>query len=337
MIPAPIKRMIFGDSLLPQEFTIGLVEPQKEVTVWLHGSRKPLDVTWKVTTACCAPLMMCVAFDAGEFPAASKQKLMLRYRAREGQGRLLGEMQLTAAKKITVGETTLVLFNVPRSKCYCLSQTRLWAYYIRHACEQFRYVKNPDVKMTLKEQRAAMITFIRPHPLSLGSIQADTGGNIFPMNLMGELGSGLFGFALKDSRRAAHLVEKTRKIALSSVPLEWSPLAHRYAVHHTKDSIDWSQLPFALRDSEKLCIPVPRFASRVRELQVEAIHPIGSHTFFVARVVSDQAFSHEPVLHAIHGLYQAWRMRGSKAELEASVRLNQLNKYGSPDPTSSAR
>jgi len=29
--------------------------------------------------------------------------------------------------------------------------------------------------------------------------------------------------------------------------------------------------------------------------------PIGSHTFFVARVVSDHAFEQEPVVHAIHG------------------------------------
>jgi hypothetical protein len=62
---------------------------------------------------------------------------------------------------------------------------------------------------------------------------------------MGELGSGWFGFALKDSRQAAHLVEKTRRIALSSVPLEWSALAHRYAIHHTRDAVDWNQLPFA--------------------------------------------------------------------------------------------
>lgn len=336
MIGKMIKRIVFGDSMLPQEFTIGLVEPQKEIAVWLHGLNKPLDVTWKVTTACCAPLIMCVAFDTAGFPEKPNGKLLLKYCEREGEGRLLGEMQLAVARKLVIGGSTFVLFNVLRSKCYCLPRARLWAHYTSHAYSQFRFVKNPDVKMTLKEQRAAVITFIRPHPLSLGSLQGEAGGNIFPMNLMGELGSGWFGFALKDSRQAAHLVEKTRRIALSSVPLEWSALAHRYAIHHTRNAINWDQLPFALRASEKFCIPVPQFAPRVRELQVEAVHPIGSHTFFVARVVSDHAFEREPVVHAIHGFYQAWRMRGSTAELEASVKLNELNKHGTSGPVRSS-
>ena len=40
-----IKRIAFGNTLLPQEFTLGLPLPQSEITVWLHGSGEPRDVT----------------------------------------------------------------------------------------------------------------------------------------------------------------------------------------------------------------------------------------------------------------------------------------------------
>ena len=109
------------------------------------------------------------------------------------------------------------------------------------------YVKNPDVNMTKAEQRAVMVTFIRSHPLVLVSLHSDFGGNIFPMNLMGELGHGYFGFALKDSRVAAHLVEQVRRVTLSSVPLAKSALVYSYAIHHTKNSVKWDELPFSLR------------------------------------------------------------------------------------------
>jgi flavin reductase (DIM6/NTAB) family NADH-FMN oxidoreductase RutF len=126
-----------------------------------------------------------------------------------------------------------------------------------------------------------MVTFIRPHPVALVSVADESGGNIFPMNIMGELGNKRFAFALKDSRRAAHLVERVGRVALSSVPEAQAAVAYRLAANHFKDSIDWEQLPFARRRSTALNIPNPAFTQKVRELEVERVHKIGSHTFLL--------------------------------------------------------
>jgi hypothetical protein len=80
--------------------------------------------------------------------------------------------------------------------------------------------------------------------------------------------------------------------------------------------------------SAKFNIPVPEFALRIREMEVETVRKIGSHTFFVARVVSDERFSDAEELHAIHGFYQAWRMKGRSAELKASIAEDSFNKRG---------
>jgi flavin reductase (DIM6/NTAB) family NADH-FMN oxidoreductase RutF len=173
-----------------------------------------------------------------------------------------------------------------------------------------------------------MVMFIRPHPVSLVSLVGDAGGNIFPMNIMGDLGNGYIAFALKDSRRAAHLVEGTGRIAVSSVPISQARLAYELAVNHKKDSIEWDQLPFATMASAAFQIPVPVFAQRIRELEVEKVHPIGSHTFFVARIVYDQIISNAPQLCVIHGFYQAWRLRGKSAELNVSLAEDVLHKRG---------
>lgn len=322
------NRIVFGDSLLPQEFTVGLIEPQTEISVWLHGMGIPLEVTRRLTTACCASMILCVGLDEEEIAREEYQEVSLKFCERTGQRRVLGKIYLTPASTFAVGGSKFILFNVRGSINYCLPRLRLWAHYIQHSYRQWRWVKDPDVKMTLLEQRAAMVTFIRPHPLVLGSINGEAGGNIFPMNLMGELGNGYFGFALKDSRMAAHLVERAGRLALSSVPLAQSSLAYKYAVHHTRTSIDWDQLPFEVKMSEAFKIPFPDFALRVREMEVERVMKTGSHTFFIARTVSDKRLSDGLQVNVIHGFYQALRLKDKNAQLKASVAEDSINKRG---------
>lgn len=321
-----MRRFAFGNTLIPQEFTIGLSEPHSEVAVWLHGMDEPIDVTQRHSTACCGPLILAVSLDKGD--RRDGRKLSLLYREREGEKRLLGEIHLRLKTVIPLQGAELALFEVAGSTNYCLPKLRLWAHYSSQAFTNWRMSHAHDVKMTLSDQFAAMVTFIRPHPISLVSIIGEASGNIFPMNLMGELGNGYFAFGLKDSRLAAHLVERTGRIALSNVPMPLCSIAYQYAINHTKPSIEWDQIPFALKPSKTFHIPVPASAPRIREMEVEQVHKLGSHTFFIARIVSDEKFSDDLQVCVIHGFYQHWRMKGQRAKLQASVAEDSFNKRG---------
>jgi flavin reductase (DIM6/NTAB) family NADH-FMN oxidoreductase RutF len=220
----------------------------------------------------------------------------------------------------------LVLFRARSATNHCLPAFRLGAHYLMQTYAQKRKPNTSGLTMSFLDQRAAIVSFIRAHPVMLVSSIDAHGGNLFPMNLLGELGNGRFAFGLKDSRRAAHLVERTRQVALSSVPISQAALAFRLATNHFKDSIVWKELPFATRPSTALKIPVPAFAPRVRELQVERVHRVGSHTLFVAQLVHEETLAEAPELCVIHGFYQAWRLRKRRAELQASVQDDSLNK-----------
>jgi hypothetical protein len=65
-------------------------------------------------------------------------------------------------------------------------------------------------------------------------------------------------------------------------------------------------------------------------MEIETVRNIGSHTFFVARVAHDESLADSVGLCIIHGFYQAWRLRGRRAELEASLAEDLLNKRGIP-------
>jgi flavin reductase (DIM6/NTAB) family NADH-FMN oxidoreductase RutF len=328
-----IKKAIFGNALLPQAFTIGLAEPQTEIAVWLHGMGKPIDVTCRHSMACADPFTVCISFDEGEEPSEiERSHLALSFCEREGQRRVLGRISLSCQKatQIPAVGRKLILFEARSSANYCLPKARILAYYLLHRYLLWRKADVAGIKMSFLERRAVMVMFIRPHPVVLVSLRDEVGGNIFPMNIMGDLDGGYFAFALKNSRLAARLVERAGAIALSDVPLSQTSLAYRLGVNHGRQSINWGELSFATKTSAKLNIPVPVFSHRIRELQIETIRDLGSHTFFVARIIHEERSGENIGLCIVHGFYQAWRLKDRREELQTSLADDLLNKRGAP-------
>jgi hypothetical protein len=328
-----VERLLFGDGLLPQAFTIGLLGPQTEVAVWLHGMGSPIDVTNRHSMACADPFTVCIAFDKNEEPSeVDRGNLSLKFCEQNGQGKVLGEITLDrkTAKTIPTDGRRLVLWEASRSANHCLPKIRTWTYYLLHKYLLWRKMDVAGIRMSFLERRAVMVMFIRPHPVVLVSLGNEANGNIFPMNIMGDLDGGYFAFALKNSRLAARLVESAGVVALSDVPLSETPLTYRLGTNHGRRSVDWSDLPFATKASPTFRIPVPGFSCRVREMEIEISRNLGSHTFFVARIIHDERSEESIRLHIVHGFYQARRLKERGEDLKASLADDLLNKRGTP-------
>ncbi|WP_158793225.1 hypothetical protein [Granulicella sp. L60] len=327
-----IKKIVFGETFVPQEFTLGLPDPQTEISVWLQGAGAPMDITQRHSMVCAAPLTICVGFDSEDLPNENDLlRMKLRLNRRDGEKQILGEVGLKPRSVICRDKMSFVLFEPRSSKNFCLSKAQLWTHYLLHAYRQRRRDNTNGIRMTFLERRATMVMFIRPHPIVLVSVGSNDNGNIFPMNLFGDLGEGYFGFALRTERVAGELVENAGHIAMSTMPLSQGSIAYQLANNHTKQSIDWSQLPFSLKPSPERSIPVPDFAVRVRELVIEEVSEIGSHRFFLAKIARDEVLSEASVFSSIHGFYQSWRLRQiqeRKKELEMSLAVDALSKRG---------
>jgi flavin reductase (DIM6/NTAB) family NADH-FMN oxidoreductase RutF len=319
--------LVYADTQIPQEFTISLREPQSEIVVWLHGMGAPRDVTQCYTTACCDPLLIGVAFSKSEdLLGRNFSNAALHFCEREGQKRMLGQIRLRRRDTISFDQSEFIVFSVRGSNNYCLPRLRLWAHDLPKLYSYWRRRHLFDVNMNFTDIRASLVMFIRPHPFVLGSVMDSNGGNIFPMNLLNPLGDGYFGFALKESRLAAHLVEDAGYIAISSVPESICASAFALAINHTKDHADWAKLSFKLKESSECHIPIPMLSSTVRELKVVQVHKLGSHNFFIAKVLSDQRRSNEAQVHIVHGFYQHWRLRSDKKAFRISIARDAMNK-----------
>jgi len=332
-VRSAIKAALVGDTVLPEEFATGIPDPQQEISVMLHGMGEPVDVTFRHATACSAPFLIAVAFDEARSPTPRElRRLSLKFFATQGERHLLGSIGLRWKERISAPGAELHLF-APRSVSnYCLPRRSLWTHYAIHLFGQWKSRSASAMTMSFLERRAAMVSFIRPHPSVLVSVSGELGINIFPMNIMGSLGPGRFGFALRNDRLAGQLVELTGRLVLSNVPVRHASLVYGLAANHTRASIQKDELPFSTQLSPLFEIPVPSFAVRIREMQLETVHRIGSHSFFIARILRDTVLSEEPSLCVIHGYYQTWRLGGCAAEMKAALLEDRLHKRGEVRP-----
>lgn len=305
------KRVVFGSSNLHQQCAIGLLDPQREVSVWLNGPGICRDVTDRNVMAAAQPLTLGVGIEgAGDEAAILRNSPSLEFHEGGGTNRLLGKINLRLIDVIPLGEGRLYLFRVRSCQNYCLPRGRIWAHYLYYAYRQWhtrRRTAASTFQMVASELRTVFVFYICPRPVVLVSVSDGMLANIFPMDLIGQVGAQHFALALHSTSTAVPLMERSLRVALGSVPLEQTSTAYDLGKNHKRRSVEWSQIPFATTPSANFGIPVPRFSLRVREMQIEAVRTLGSHKLFLAKTVEDERWAEGSQLFLVHGIYQARR------------------------------
>jgi hypothetical protein len=315
-IGAAIRRLAFGSWSYPEFCDVALRDPQTEVAVWLHDAGAPRDVTRDNLVLSMRPLTVGVVLgDANDGALREQASVSLKLYERNGKSQLLGEIALRWIDTIRVGPHSLALFRVRRSRNHCLPRRQLWRRYADSAYQRWRAHARPgdaQVRVVMRDVHAHFVLYICPRPTVLVSVMDGDDCNMFPMDLTGPIGSDHFALALH-SPGPIGLVQRSRRIALSSVPFEQKPVVYALGKNHNKSKIARDELPFATSASPTFGLVVPGFASRVRELEIESFRQMGSHTLFLARVVGDQAWSDGLQMFQVHGFYEARRRRADAA------------------------
>jgi flavin reductase (DIM6/NTAB) family NADH-FMN oxidoreductase RutF len=318
-----LKKLVFGPPDYPQQVIVGMREPQGDVSVEFRAAGETRgrghDVSRIHMMACASPFTVGIGTAeraADGRPANWGETGTLEFWEREGRQLLLGEIKLRhsgfvlAGSGGSAGATALQIFRATGSRNHALPAARIWARYAEYAYYRWKQ-PSADVDMRARDVHAMCVHYNCPRPVGLVSVSDGNATNLFPMNLMGPIGGGRFAFALNTGKPVTLLIERARRIALSTVPFAQAKAVYAMAMNHKKDSIDVTELPFSVRRSAEFGLPVPEFALRVREMEVEEIARPGSHTLFVARIVRDvdrePPEGAQPQFFTIHGIYQARR------------------------------
>jgi flavin reductase (DIM6/NTAB) family NADH-FMN oxidoreductase RutF len=310
---AACRSVVFGSPNLHQQCPVGLRDPQSEVCVWLHGFGAPRDVTHGHVMAAARPLTVGI----GSLNTIDSERIRqcqpsLEFREQSGENKLLGRIDLRWKETIPLATEQLCLFETIGCRNYCLPKAQLWARYAHHAYQNWRASRrygSASVPIPRQQQHSLFVFYICPRPVALVTVVEGDLVNIFPMDLIGPIGSQHFSLALHDTSTAIPSLERSRRIALSSVPANQISVAYELGPNHRKPCVELDRIPFATSPSTVFGLPVPRFALRVREMLVEAVRDMGSHKLFLARMVGDEHWSDGPQLFFVHGIYHARRDR----------------------------
>ena len=310
------KQLVFGSANVPQQCVVGMSDPQAEVSVWLQGRGGTLEVTNNNVIASARPLILGIGLSNESNAVMFRESQpTLKFVETSGERQLLAEIQLRKIGAIPLDEGTLCLYAARSSRNYCIPRVRRWMRYLYDGYRQWlseRRSQTPILRIPVRELHCVFAFYTCPRPVVLASVVDGTLGNIIPMDLIGPVSAAHFTLALHNDSPVLPMMTRSRRIALSSIPVDYSSLAFEMGKHHRRSSIEWGSLPFPTTTSEVFGLPVPQFSSRVRELQIETIRGLGSHTLLVGRMVKDRSRANGPQLFQIHGFYQAWRRRVSQ-------------------------
>ena len=287
---------------LPQWSTVAIAPSSRSVTATLHGGDTSVDVTTDHTVASLKPLVIATSIDAGDRP-------LLEYTDSTTQ-KVLGVLHLVRMAPITTEEASISLYQVEGGEHYCLS----WLRRSWNAWLQNRLMLKSRAPHHLAMDPAAvqqlMTAYLHPRPVVLVSLDAPGHQNIFPMDLIGPLDrSGFFSLALRSTNVSEPVLREVRQVALSSIPAAMKSVVYKLSEHHKQPLSDWNALPFPVRASREFGIPAVSSALHIRELAIVHSRIIGSHTFFLCRVASDEDLAEGLQLHHTAGFHQAYRRR----------------------------
>jgi len=307
-----LRQLVLGSANVPQQCVIGIRDPQSEVSVWLEGAGTPIDVTHNNVMIGASPLAIGIGLGKPEGQAARKSRLSLKFREMKGERRLLGEIRLRMTETMAIGDEQLCVFETQGCRNYCVPRVRLWIRNMHHAYRKWQSERRSAVtasQIRTSELRSVFTFYICPRPVVLVSVLHQGAGNIFPMDLIGPVGTQHFALALHNTSGPLRLMEQSRRIAVSSVPIEHSSRAFELGKNHNTRAMAFGDLSFPTIPSVTFGIPAPLFSLRIREMQIETVRTLESHTLFVATVVRDDFRNEGMQMFQIHGFYQAWRQR----------------------------
>ena len=309
-----VKRRVFGHIEFRLFGPVAMREPQQEIRVWLCGLGPPRDVTYRNVMANSRPHTIGIGLDRADQRIESPGTgVMLKFEERTGRKHLLGEIDLEWRGSIDLSDGQVLLFRSGRCRNFCLPKTLLWRQYMGWglpslANERPRRPRSSDVHagsachVCVLHLSAAGISGQRRRR---GQVQYLSDGpsrrhRYRPL---------LAGAQMHQFGRDAFAALAPRRAALASVPIEQTDLVYRLGPNHFKADFDWDEAPFGALASPVFGLPVPDFSLRVRDMEVSEIRELGSHQFFICRIVEDQRLADGEEFFESHSFYQAWKQR----------------------------
>ena len=229
--------------------------------------------------------------------------------AASGEG--LAEVRLRPREDLTVAGTPFQVFARADFNNRSLGPLRLQANYLYERVRLFLDHNPRNEKQAPLELFATWLLYFSPRPVTLVSFLHASGGNIFPMDLVGAFDMPRCVLSLGTGRPSLPRMREVGRLAISFLPVDYYRWVARMGHHHRTGVADFANLPFATVPSPELGIPVPREALAVREVEIEQTHVLPTHTLLFCRTIR-RTGDEGQCLSLVHRLFQDYRIRAGR-------------------------
>jgi flavin reductase (DIM6/NTAB) family NADH-FMN oxidoreductase RutF len=303
-LPTALKRRMRP---LPQWPPVALHQPQEAVQVRFATDRGEFDVTRAAVVAALRPLTLAVGLNAQLMAAIEDLSQPELHFVDLESRRTVGVLQLQHVRNWNTSGVAIGLFEVRRGTHRCVRWPyRPWNRWLQN--RQMRRNTDPNnFFMPPESVQQQMIFYICPRPVVLVSVDDGSHSNLFPMDLIGPVSSDRFTLALRSTSPSIATMKSARRVALSDVPAGDYATAYKLGIHHKNVMVEWGDLPFKIRRSRNFSLPYPALALRVREIEILDFDTIGSHTFFVTQIASEDSAGDDAQFFHTSGIYQHFR------------------------------
>jgi flavin reductase (DIM6/NTAB) family NADH-FMN oxidoreductase RutF len=303
-LPTGLKRRMRP---LPQWPPVALRQPQEAVQVRFATDHGEFDVTRAAVVAALRPLTLAVGLDSQLMSAIEDRSQPELHFVDLESRRIVGTLQLQHTRNWNTSGVAIGLFEVRHGTHRCVRWPyRPWNRWLQN--RRMRRNKDPNnFFMPPEAVQQQMIFYICPRPVVLVSVDNGIHSNLFPMDLIGPVSSDRFTLALRSTSPSIATMKSARRVALSDVPARDYATAYKLGIHHKNVMVEWGHLPFQIQRTRNFSLPYPAIALRVREIEILDFDTIGSHTFFVTQIASEDSAGDDAQFFHTSGIYQHFR------------------------------
>jgi flavin reductase (DIM6/NTAB) family NADH-FMN oxidoreductase RutF len=309
-LKALLKPLLMGVASIPQFVPGDVLARAEEIRIALEGCGSSQDVTANCVVASLRPLLFAIAFPDGMNTSdLIRARLRLTISEQTPPYRELGRIRLRFTDVIHLPDMQLGLFASSGQENYCVSQPRRRLYDLYQQWQARRNRDPYNFRMEPSDLRSLALFYIHARPVVLVTVACGERSNIFPMDLIGPITGPYFLMALRSTSPAVDLMKRSRRIALSSMSLDYKQTIYDLGKHHRLECIEWESLPFKSVPSPTFGLPIPEDAHSVVEREIVAAHTVGSHVLFVTTCVRLTHFTDGGQMGHIVGFYDDYLQR----------------------------
>ncbi len=269
-----LRKILFGDAMIREYATVknGSDDDIKE-RVFFKNGKDTIDVSRNHWLLCLEPIVfgIWIKKEAGGMGPDKKEASTLYFSGDNTNSRqnTTAIVVLDFLDIIEEEDGCLFLFKLKKCRLYQTGFIRTWLLYIK-------YYKKPGLSFNKLKSFAAAYSY--PRRVRIISFKQDGYYNIFPMDLLGDIGRcNRYVFGLRHTNVTLPKIIETKKIVVSEISFEHKDIIYQLGKHHSVSPPLIDSLPFGVMKSKDLGFYIPEWAESYKEIAIDKTINLGSH------------------------------------------------------------